>query len=155
MLKDSDISDGKDLAENLLILLRDNGSCISDVVEDDGEILSNVNLDMLQESSNVELINSINFDLDKFFEQRKRVLELLKEKLKDMEGLEGGESIKNAVDIILDKNGEIVRVIEVGNDSLLGLRKSIKKKIDDFKEQQARLKKKGKNKEIKRGKDIK
>ncbi|AHF45568.1 hypothetical protein [Borrelia parkeri] len=137
-LMSSGIADYKDTALDLLISLRDSGLYVSEVVKEDGQILNNTNLGMLQQIKDVEVISGINSALDNLLVQRNRVIELFENKIRDISGLEKVESIKDAVDLIIGNDGEILKVIEVGNDSLLGLKDTIKNKIDDLIEQQKR-----------------
>ncbi|WP_330730233.1 hypothetical protein [Borrelia turicatae] len=137
-LKSIGISDYKDTALDLLISLRDSGIYVSEVVKEDGQILNDANLGMLQQIKDVEIISGIKSALDNLLVQRNRVIELFENKIRDISGLDNVESIKDAVDLIIGKNGEIFKVIEVGNDSLLGLKDTIKDKIDDLVEQQKR-----------------
>ncbi|UPA18954.1 hypothetical protein [Borrelia puertoricensis] len=137
-LRNNGIVDYKDTALDLLISLRDSGIYVSEVVKEDGQILNDANLCMLQQIKDVKIISGIKFALDNLLVQRNRVIELFENKIRDILGLEKVESIKKAVDLIIGKNGEILKVIEVGNDSLLGLKDTIKNKIDDLIEQQKR-----------------
>ncbi|AHH03961.1 Hypothetical protein BHY_1010 (plasmid) [Borrelia nietonii YOR] len=137
-LKATGIAADKEAAEKLLIGLRDSGIYVSDVVEEDGQILSNANLSILQKSNNMEVINVVRLVLGNLLLKREHVMELLKEKIRDISGLKKVALIRDAVNLTFGKNGEILEKIENGHDSLLGLRDLIKNKIDDLVEQQER-----------------
>ncbi|ACH93850.1 hypothetical protein [Borrelia duttonii] len=131
------VSEYENTALNLLIVLQDIGIYALDVVEENGEILSNSNLDMLQEDNDLDSINSISVALDNLFKQKEYVFNLFIDNIENIVNLKKIASIKYELDLIIGNDGDIFNKVD-SKSGLFGFKEIIKEKIVDLKEQRAR-----------------
>ncbi|AHH07407.1 Hypothetical protein BCD_1341 (plasmid) [Borrelia crocidurae DOU] len=131
------VSKYENTALNFLIVLQDIGIYVLDVVEENGELLSNSNLDMLQEDNDLDSINSISVALDNLSKQKEDVFNLLIDNIENIVNLKKIASIKYELDLIIGNNGDIFNKVD-SKSGLFGFKEIIKEKIVDLKEQRAR-----------------
>ncbi|WP_024653747.1 hypothetical protein [Borrelia persica] len=127
--------DYKDIALSLLTFLLNLGIYAVDVLEDNGEILSDANLNILQQKNDLKVINSVQTDLNSLFQEQESIFNAFIVKLKYIVNLKEIDAVKDALKLVIDKKGEIFRRVDDGTTGLLGLKEKIKNIIGDLKRQ--------------------